>query len=118
MLTAEAFSRQAGVESAASIRGIAFALCCRHMCSWESYVGRDWLMSCGFSEDQFRALCYYSKLASKYEVSSLSTDAARLAAARAELGILSKRLLDEGRCAWLRSHGWSARLLHFVSREI
>jgi hypothetical protein len=31
------------------------------------------------------------------------------------LGRLSKRLLDEGRCAYLRDHGWeSVRLVRYV----
>ena len=39
------------------------------------------------------------------------------AALRAELGHCAKRLLDEGRAAWLREQGWQARLVRFVRRE-
>jgi hypothetical protein len=47
------------------------------------------------------------------------TPAAQLAAARAELGIFAKRLLNEGRASWLRrQEGWkSVRLVRYVDEE-
>merc|ERR1712032_1441236 len=42
---------------------------------------------------------------------------ARAAAARAELGHLCKRLIDEGRMAFLVREGWDCRLVRFVDRE-
>ena len=42
---------------------------------------------------------------------------AELAALRSEVGVMSKRLLDEGRAAWLRQLGWEARLVAFVEKE-
>jgi hypothetical protein len=41
---------------------------------------------------------------------------AELAALRSEVGVMSKRLLDEGRAAWLRRYGWEARLVQFVEK--
>jgi hypothetical protein len=41
---------------------------------------------------------------------------AELAALRSEVGVMSKRLLNEGRAAWLRECGWQARLVEFVEK--
>eukprot|EP00929_Paragymnodinium_shiwhaense_P041071 TRINITY_DN21362_c0_g1_i2.p1 TRINITY_DN21362_c0_g1~~TRINITY_DN21362_c0_g1_i2.p1 ORF type:complete len:578 (+),score=97.36 TRINITY_DN21362_c0_g1_i2:109-1842(+) len=103
-------------------RGIAFALCCHHVCDFGSYVGRQWLLDCGITAKDFDSMRWFSKLAhSQYTQreagESPATAGARAAAARAELGHLSKRLLDEGRLAWLRQQGWDGRLVRFVRRQ-
>merc|ERR1712205_296279 len=113
-----------------AFRGLAFALCCHHVCEWSRYVGKDWLGVHGMDESDFNSMRWFSKLAhSQYKQrrhygaraqlgfcrgSGLSAYAA---AARAELGHLCKRVIDEGRMAFLLAEGWDCRLVRFVDRE-
>ena len=50
----------------------------------------------------------------------LSTAGGRHAAASAEVGVLAKRLLNEGRAAWLRRQpGWEGvRLVRYVDSSV
>lgn len=41
----------------ASLGGLMIALCCHHRCEWSHFVGKDLLLSHGFTSDQFRLLC-------------------------------------------------------------
>lgn len=38
------------------VKGVAMATCCHHRCSWESYVGKEFLSHHGFSRTEFEAL--------------------------------------------------------------
>lgn len=131
---------KAGVSKPVSVEGLAFALCCHHVCEWSKYVGREWLVEHGLNEEDFNSMRWFSKYAhtqyrqrSSHDVEdklnkpwqSQSSDVsdrgnsvgARAAAARAELGHLCKRLIDEGRLAFLVREGWDCRLVRFVDRE-
>lgn len=111
-------------EGKLDFRGVALAFCCHHVCNWSTYVGQSWLSAQGISESDFESLRWFSKLANsqnrqrlKDAASQRSSAGARAAAVRAELGHLSKRLIDEGRLAWLGDVGWSHRLVRFVERD-
>ena len=45
------------------VRGLLFALCCHHCCSWSSYVGREFLEKLGFTPYHFHILCCLSSWA-------------------------------------------------------
>ena len=45
------------------VRGLLFALCCHHCCSWASYVGREFLENLGFTPYYFHILCCLSSWA-------------------------------------------------------
>ena len=49
-------------ESVAS-RGLSIATCCHHACMWDDYVGKDWLVSSGFSRSEFNVLRLWSSWA-------------------------------------------------------
>jgi len=137
---AKAQRRSDGMSESVSVQGVAFALCCHHVCEWSKYVGREWLIGQGLNEEDFNSMRWFSKLAhTQYrqrsshcmedklnkQWQSQSSDisdrgnsmSARAAAARAELGHLCKRLIDEGRLAFLVREGWDCRLVRFVDRE-
>jgi len=42
--------------TSSSLVGILIALCCHHRCEWRPYVGKDFLIEQGFSEDDFSLL--------------------------------------------------------------
>jgi len=101
------------------VRGFAFAVCCHHACEWYTYVGQMWLEGLGITRTDFEIMRWFSKLAPQYQVCrEAQTAAAHAAAARTQLGLLSKRLLDEGRLVWLRNNGWEGRLVRFVDRAV
>ena len=35
-----------------------------------------------------------------------------------QLGLMAKRLIDEGRVAFLRAHGWTTRLVSYVGKDV
>ena len=39
------------------INGLIIAFCCHHRCEYSSYVGKNYLESCGFTSDEFPILC-------------------------------------------------------------
>ncbi|XP_046839143.1 tRNA:m(4)X modification enzyme TRM13 homolog [Xenia sp. Carnegie-2017] len=39
------------------VNGLAFALCCHHCCSWDTYVAREFLEFHGFNEYYFNIVC-------------------------------------------------------------
>jgi hypothetical protein len=36
------------------------ALCCHHRCTWQSYVGKEFIKNCGLSPGEFTLLCKLS----------------------------------------------------------
>jgi tRNA:m4X modification enzyme len=124
------------------VERIALALCCHHRCDWGVFVNKPLFLAHGIGRSEFRVLC---RLATKYrshparnkkkkkkrkrdhigkEIAPPTrrpswSPAARLAALRAEVGILFKRTANEARLRWLRSHaGWSgARLVEYVDEK-
>ena len=41
--------REAGDGAAVSTSGVAIALCCYHLCSWDAYVNQEWVLQQGFT---------------------------------------------------------------------
>ncbi|XP_062593752.1 tRNA:m(4)X modification enzyme TRM13 homolog [Saccostrea cucullata] len=42
------------------LAGITIALCCHHRCTWETYVGKEFIKNCGLSHREFTLLCKLS----------------------------------------------------------
>lgn len=104
--------------SEARWRGLGIALCCHHACDWSSFVGREWLLQKGFTEQDFDSMRWFSRLSTRCKVpAEARSESARAAAARGQLGRLCKYLLDEARLVWLQRRGWAGRLTRFVERE-
>lgn len=40
--------------------GLTIALCCHHRCTWETYVGKSFMKTCGFSSRDFTLMCKLS----------------------------------------------------------
>ena len=125
-----------------AVRRVAFSLCCHHLLDYGDFVGRGFLAERGLAEGEIAVL---RKLCTKYRAHPwkeacdvvlageataaapqlppsrkgkhpLSTETGRNAAARAEVGILAKRLFNEVRAAWLREEGgWdTVKLVRYV----
>jgi tRNA:m4X modification enzyme len=42
------------------VRGVSIATCCHHACSWQDYVGSDWLIAQGFTSAEFELMTHWS----------------------------------------------------------
>ena len=102
---------------------ILIALCCHHRCDWKNYVGKDFLRSHSFKAEEFSLLCGLTSWATcgtgkpredsakksklQQEDNNPHTDRyERLALPRdkrEEIGRRAKRILDQGRCQYIRN---------------
>ena len=81
------------------MRGLLFALCCHHCCSWNSYVGKEFLENLGFTSYYFHILCCLSSWATCGSRTPLSekdlTDGEKTSVASSRTKELSEGKLDE-----------------------
>ena len=111
------------------VKGIALALCCHGLCSWDCYVGRAWLASEGhFTATEFDVLRKWSGFfvvdngqvtVDNNQGTSLEKDGNSHHfndfASRANLGKMCKRVIDFGRVHYIRTQlKMSARLVRFI----
>ena len=102
---------------------VCFALCCHHLCEWDSLVGRDVLTAAGISREDFslmRRLCTFYRKEPKQIKSSGITSSAMIATKRAHLGVKIKRLINECRAKFMRESGdWNGgvRVVQYVDEE-
>merc|ERR1712232_700062 len=90
--------------------GVAIALCCHHLCTWESYVNREWILDHGFSASEFNLICRMSAWATCRPTGPLGD-------ARLKLGCACKAFLDNGRAAFLRDRGFDAEIREYCAEE-
>ena len=127
---------------------LAIALCCLHRCTWDTYSNPAFIAAHGFSRAQFALLTSIAAWATSgpdrqqqqdddesakdgdEQAASPVKKCARCSDARAgrnpygfaerrELGLMARRLLTEGRLAYLRSHGFpNARVVRYVDEAV
>ncbi|EGI65702.1 tRNA guanosine-2'-O-methyltransferase TRM13-like protein [Acromyrmex echinatior] len=117
-------------EPKVDVRGLIVAFCCHHKCEYSSYVGRKYLQQCGFTTDEFPVLCSIVSWATcgcrlKSDVNSpsdaTSDTASRISSKsdeREAIGRKAKTLLNWGRLVFLKSVGFQAELLYYISTDI
>ncbi|BFZ17046.1 hypothetical protein BsWGS_20085 [Bradybaena similaris] len=54
-------------------RGIMIALCCHHRCTWDTYIGREFMSACGISPQEFDLLTRLSSWATCAKITAKST---------------------------------------------
>ncbi|KAF6728678.1 tRNA:m(4)X modification enzyme TRM13-like [Oryzias melastigma] len=124
------------------VLGLAVALCCHHRCEWRHFVGQQFFLQRGLGAAEFSAICRMSswatcglRAANQDSSSQHSTNQGReeehepvdetdtvnkflSAAEREKIGHLCKRLIDSGRCDFLKSRGFSSRLTCYTDRQV
>uniref|UniRef100_A0A3P9IRP6 tRNA:m(4)X modification enzyme TRM13 n=1 Tax=Oryzias latipes TaxID=8090 RepID=A0A3P9IRP6_ORYLA len=143
---AEATPGDSGACSGASVGpvlGLAVALCCHHRCEWRHFVGRQFFLERGLGAAEFSAFCRMSswatcgvRAANQDYSSHHSTNQGRAeeehepldetdtmnkflsAGEREKIGRLCKRLIDSGRCHFLKSQGFSSRLTCYTDQGV
>ena len=102
-----------------NIRMIAIALCCRGKCSAATYCNLRYLKSIkgmeGLGKKEFEMI----RSMASWEVDGggrgLSEEEKE---EHAEIGIMCRRLLDEGRARLLRDNGFEVKLIKYVNKDI
>ena len=111
------------------IGSVTLAMCCHHLCSFDDYVNVGLLQRHGIERGEFLLI---KKLVTKYRChpKETKTIAAKIAGARAQIGVMGKRLLNEGRKVWLKGHSlaldgcglrciWEkVRLVRYIGEEV
>ncbi|PWA19973.1 hypothetical protein CCH79_00020285 [Gambusia affinis] len=116
------------------VLGLAVALCCHHRCEWRHYVGQQFFLQRGLGPAEFSTFCRMSSWAtcgppanhSGGTSQSGGTKAEQLAvlsrfwsaAEREHLGRLCKLMIDSGRRDFLRTRGFSSRLIGYADPEV
>ncbi|KAG8186813.1 hypothetical protein JTE90_020491 [Oedothorax gibbosus] len=123
--------------------GLLMALCCHHRCSWNSYVGRNFLEECGITEREFQIMCCIASWATcglrktktpaeKPEVpnpyfpenaqdENLLNRYKKLNLKHEEreiIGMQCKRLIDAGRVLYLRKKGYDTKLVTYIDKSV
>ncbi|PKH55890.1 hypothetical protein CRG98_050315 [Punica granatum] len=128
-----------------SIRGLAIATCCHHLCQWKHYINKKYLRKLGIAREEFHAITWFTSWAvdadhssdlpeinnSRAPLPSIEKeecgkevtqveDAVRCmkAAERAVLGFMCKQIIDVGRLMWLKELGLDGRLIKYVPPNI
>lgn len=100
---------RASVSTAAPLLlAVLLGTCCHHRCEWRAYPNRPFLQDLSFDASDFALLC---RMSSRGVDADISDDAA-------EVGRQIKDVLDEGRAAFLRRHGFAACLSTYVDASI
>ncbi|OWF35563.1 tRNA:m(4)X modification enzyme TRM13-like [Mizuhopecten yessoensis] len=60
---AEPACKRSKPNTSSKFAGMAIALCCHHRCTWETYVGKDFMKTCSFSARDFMLMCKLSSWA-------------------------------------------------------
>ena len=98
---------------------VTFAMCCHHLCTFDTFINSNLLQKHGIERGEFLLL---RRLATKSRChpKKVETLSAHKAKAKAEVGVLAKRLFNECRVAWLKNcNGWkNVRLIQYVSKDI
>nr|CCA14744.1 tRNA guanosine2'Omethyltransferase putative [Albugo laibachii Nc14] len=102
------------------VDGVAIALCCHHMCSWDDYINPSLILQMGFQADDY----WFLKKMTSWATCKLATDKSSVQEKlglspmqRARIGISCKRLLDTGRVLFLRSLGLQAKLVYYCRND-
>ncbi|KAI6230822.1 TRNA:m(4)X modification enzyme TRM13 [Aphelenchoides fujianensis] len=109
-----------GIQS--GVKFVAFALipCCHHKCTFEEFVGREFLETVGIkTAADFSALRHVSTWATcKFPDLDPSTATGQLNAKKLEWGRRAKRTIEVARAAFLRTLGYRVQLYEYVDAEI
>ncbi|XP_021611493.1 tRNA:m(4)X modification enzyme TRM13 homolog isoform X1 [Manihot esculenta] len=126
-----------------SLKGIAIATCCHHLCQWKHYANKKFMVDLGITKEEFHAITWFTSWAVDADHGSdLSVDSSLLlqsleeeqhggdvngiedvvrnmkAVERAVLGFMCKQIIDMGRMMWARERGLETQLVKYVPSSI
>ncbi|WCJ22646.1 tRNA:m(4)X modification enzyme TRM13 [Euphorbia peplus] len=127
-----------------SLRGLAIAMCCHHLCQWKHYINKNFFADLGITKEQFHAITWFTSWAVDADHSSdLSFDCGphqpqslgkeqlnenangiedvvrnMKPIERAVLGFMCKQIIDMGRMKWVKGRGLETELIKYVPSNI
>ncbi|KAL3531561.1 hypothetical protein ACH5RR_010883 [Cinchona calisaya] len=129
-----------------SLKGLAIATCCHHLCQWKHYINKKYMSNLGLTKEDFHAVTWFTswavdadhgsdlygingsrnlKLIEKEELGpdfnhSGVGDVVRNMSGtdRAVLGFMCKDIIDAGRWMWLKEHGLHSQIVEYVPASI
>ncbi|XP_065859839.1 tRNA:m(4)X modification enzyme TRM13 [Euphorbia lathyris] len=126
-----------------SLRALAIAMCCHHLCQWKHYINKNFIADLGITKEEFHAITWFTSWAVDADHSSdlsfdcelhqqslgkeqLSEDANGIEDVvrnmkpieRAVLGFMCKQIIDMGRMKWVKGHGLETKLIKYVPSNI
>ncbi|CAK9145262.1 unnamed protein product [Ilex paraguariensis] len=129
-----------------SIKGLAIATCCHHLCQWKHYINKRYLSNLGITMEDFHAITWFTSWAVDAdhgsdlsdvdcrshiqitEMEECSWDSGSCgveeiimnmrAVERAVLGFMCKDIIDVGRLMWVRKQGLETQLVKYVQSNI
>jgi len=124
-------AKQLGVR----IVGLVMASCCHHRCTWANFIGQEYLLEMGFTEDDFPVLCGITSWATcgsgqprSPRPTSKTPDGQMHAERykrlglgyeeREEIGRMVKFILDHARLRHLEKMGFPGILVYYVSKNV
>ncbi|KDP35241.1 hypothetical protein JCGZ_09400 [Jatropha curcas] len=122
-----------------SLKGLAIATCCHHLCQWKHYTNKKFIADLGITKEEFHAITWFTSWAVDADHGSdLSIDCElhlqymgedwcsggangiedvvrnMKAVDRAVLGFMCKQIIDTGRMMWAKERGMEAQLVKYV----
>ncbi|XP_011315241.1 tRNA:m(4)X modification enzyme TRM13 homolog isoform X2 [Fopius arisanus] len=121
-LTIRCLSQLARDDVNSEVSGLIIAFCCHHRCDYSSYVGKNYLKTCGFTPEEFPILCSIASWATcgtgkSREVLNDPTLIVKWEK-RESAGRKVKGLLNWGRIEHLRTLGFDSHLYYYITPEI
>ncbi|ODQ63930.1 DUF715-domain-containing protein [Nadsonia fulvescens var. elongata DSM 6958] len=130
-LTLQCLLNSSGLDSDAawSLQGLVIALCCRQICSYETYPPTSiaWLSSFNIDREGFHAIKRMTAWAVCGRRANMSAEDGKEhpsginISQREELGLMARRVIDTGRVKALREKTgdlWDVELVEYVEKDI
>lgn len=109
---------QNGVKS----KGFIICLCCHHRCTWNTFVGKDWLVQNGIDKKTFDLVikmvswCVCGERQNR-NVSLETTEREAERKEREEVGWKCKRILDHARLHYLSTNDYDAKMSFYADKS-
>lgn len=109
-----------GNENGVNTSGFIICVCCHHQCTFDSFVGRDWLIEQGIDRGMFNVVI---RMVSWYVCGDGQNREKRNIAVneverkeREEIGWKCKRLLDYARLRYMERNGYKCRMSFYADK--
>lgn len=111
-------------ESTKKTEKFLICVCCHHQCSWDTFIGRDWLKKNGIDRKTFNLII---KMVSWYVCGdgrnrqlqkTLEFHRENERKEKEEIGWKCKRLLDYARVQFMNDHGFDAKLCYYIDKSV
>lgn len=111
-----------GNENGINTNGFIICVCCHHQCTWDTFVGKDWLVKNGIDRKTFSIIikmvswcvCGDGLNRNKQSLPEFEIERKR----KEQIGWRCKRLLDHARVDFMNSKNYEAKLSFYVDKSV